>query len=144
MLQKDHKGKEKVRSAGTSSSRILDRPDWKCFRCGSEDHMIAKCPKPTKDIEKRHKSKKSKEKGNRACDNSDDDNDLKVYASMVRISSDDKHEIKDYGDSLQLTNWILDSGATCHMTPEFTDFIPGSLEDTDKAFPCWTIRIFVR
>ena len=43
-----------------------------------------------------------------------------------------KRENKDYGDSLQLTNWILDSGATCHMTPEVTDFIPGSLEDTDK------------
>ena len=48
------------------------------------------------------------------------------------MSSDDKHESKDYGDSLQLTNWILDSGATCHMTPEVTDFIPRSLEDTDK------------
>ena len=26
----------------------------------------------------------------------------------------------------------MDSGATCHITPEVTDFIPGSLEDTDK------------
>ena len=65
-------------------------------------------------------------------DNSDDDNDLKVYASMARMSNDDVNKNKDYGDSSQLTNWILDSGATCHMTPEVTDFIPGSLEDTDK------------
>ena len=36
------------------------------------------------------------------------------------------------GGSLKLTNWISDSGATCHMTPEVSDFIPGSLEDTDK------------
>ena len=28
-----------------------------------------------------------------------------------------------FGDSSQLTNWILDSGATCHMTPEDSDFI---------------------
>ena len=48
------------------------------------------------------------------------------------MSSDDKRESKNYGDSSQLTNWILDSGATCHMTPEVTDFIPGSLEDTDR------------
>ena len=48
------------------------------------------------------------------------------------MSSDDKRESKDYGDSSHLTNWILDSGATFHMTPEVTDFIPGSLEDTDK------------
>ena len=52
---------------------------------------------------------------------------------MAQMSSDDKLENKDYGDSLQLTNWILDSGATCHMTPAVTDFIPGSLEDTDKS-----------
>ena len=74
--------------------------------------MIAKCPKPPKDSDKRHKSKKSKKKVNRACDNSNDENDLKVYASMARISSDDKRENKDYGNSLQLTNWILDSGTT--------------------------------
>ena len=48
------------------------------------------------------------------------------------MSSDDKRENKDYADSSQLTNWILGSGASCHMTPEVTDFIPGSLEDTDK------------
>ena len=51
---------------------------------------------------------------------------------MARMSNDDVRKNKDYGDSSQLTNWILDSGATCHMTPEVTDFIPGSLEDADK------------
>ena len=51
---------------------------------------------------------------------------------MARMSNDDVSKNKNYGDSLQLTNWILESGATCHMTPEVTDCIPGSLEDTDK------------
>ena len=51
---------------------------------------------------------------------------------MARMSNDDERESKEYSDSSQLTNWILDSGATCHMTPEVKDFIPGSLEDTDK------------
>ena len=48
------------------------------------------------------------------------------------MSSNDKHSSENYGDSSQLTNWILDSGATCHMTPEVSDFIPDSLQDTDK------------
>ena len=61
--------------------------------------MIAKCLKPPKDSEKRHKSENSKEKSNRACDNSDDDNELKVYASIARMSNDDKRENKYYGDS---------------------------------------------
>ena len=51
---------------------------------------------------------------------------------MARMSNNDLSKSKDYGDSSQLTNWILDSGATCHMTPEVTDFIPGTLEDTDN------------
>ena len=51
---------------------------------------------------------------------------------MARMSNDDVRENKYYGDSSQLTNWVLDSGATCHMTPKVTDFIPGSIEDTDK------------
>ena len=33
---------------------------------------------------------------------------------------------------MQWTNWILDSGATCHTTPQVLYFIPGLLEDTDK------------
>ena len=51
---------------------------------------------------------------------------------MARMSSNDERKSEMYGDSSQLTNWILDSRATCHMTPEVSDFIPGSLEDTDK------------
>ena len=55
-----------------------------------------------------------------------------VYASMEGMSSDDEGKSVKYGDSSQLTNWIFDSGATCHMTPEVSDFIPETLEYTDK------------
>ena len=69
-------------------------------------------------IEKGNKvSFKDTEKGNCAKDNSDDEDELKVYTSMARMSNDDVSKNRDYGDSSQLTNWILDSGATCHMTP---------------------------
>ena len=48
------------------------------------------------------------------------------------MSSNDKGPSENFGDSSQSTNWILDSGATCHIKPEVSDFIPGSLEDTNK------------
>ena len=59
--------------------------------------MIAKYPKPPKDSEERRKSDKSKGKGNRAKDNSNYNDDLKVYASMAQMSNDDKQEKKIMG-----------------------------------------------
>ena len=38
----------------------------------------------------------------------------------------------NFDESSQLIYWILDLVATCHMTPEVSDFVLGSLEDTDK------------
>ena len=82
----------------TLSNKNANRPTRKCFRCGSEDHLIAKCPKTPKDSEKRCKSDKAKGKGNSAKDNSDGDNDLKVYASIARMSNDEKRKNKDLSD----------------------------------------------
>ena len=76
--------------AGTSSNKNSNCPARKCFRCGSEDHMIAKCPKPPKYSEKQRKSVHFNEKGNPVCDNGEDENDHKIYASMARMSSDDE------------------------------------------------------
>ena len=46
-FKKIRKEKEKARSAGTSSNKNSDRPTLKCFRCGSEDHLIAKISQAT-------------------------------------------------------------------------------------------------
>ena len=51
---------------------------------------------------------------------------------MARMSSNNERKSENYGASSQLTNRILDLGGTCHMAPEVSDFVPGSLEDTDK------------
>ena len=49
-----------------------------------------------------------------------------------RLSRNDECSSENYGDSSQLTNWILDSRSTFHMTLEVSDFMSDSLEDTDK------------
>ena len=51
---------------------------------------------------------------------------------MVCTSDNYECSCKHFGDSLQLTKWILDSGATCHTTLHVSNFILGSLEYTDK------------
>ena len=58
----------------------MERPPQKCFRCGSEDHVIQKCPKQVC----------FNEKGNYACYNGKNNSDCGMYASMERMSSNDK------------------------------------------------------
>ena len=68
----------------------MERSPRKCFRCGYEDHMIAKCPKPSKDNDKRLNQVHFNEKVDRARDNSENNEDRKIYASMIRMSSNNK------------------------------------------------------
>ena len=46
---------------------------------------------------------------------------------MTRMSDNDESPGEIFGDSSQLTNWVLDSEATCHMTPEVSGFISSLL-----------------
>ena len=130
MIQKDKKGKG--RAVDVSSNRQMERTPRKCFICGSEDHLIAKCPNLPKDNEKRRKQVPLNEKDNCACDNNENNSDQKIYASMARSSGNDECLSEKIGDSSQLTNCILDSGSTCHLTPEVPYIITCSLEDTEK------------
>ena len=65
-------------------------------------------------------------------ENVDNDNYQYIYASIARMSGDGQSSSRDLGDILQSTNWIWDSGATFHMTPQVSALIPGWLEDKDK------------
>ena len=58
----------------------MECPPRKCFRCGSEDHMITKYPNQIC----------FNEKVNRACKNGENNSDCRIYASMARMSSNDK------------------------------------------------------
>ena len=117
--------KEKARAAGDSDNRWTERTPQKKIICGSEDHLISKCPKPPKENEKQRNQVRFNDKCNRACKNGENNSNQKIYASMARMSVNENFPCVNFGNSLKLTNWILGSGATCHMTPEVSDFIPG-------------------
>ena len=80
--------------------------------------MIEKCTTPPKDNETQRKQVHFNEKGNHAYNNGKNNDDHKIYASMARMSNNAEQKSEKYGDNSQLTNWILDLGATCNMTPE--------------------------
>ena len=39
-----------------------------------------------------------------------------IYTAMARMSGNEECPSGNFGDSLQMTNWISDYGSTCHMT----------------------------
>ena len=73
-------------------------------------------------------TEKDKDSDNRTEQNESE----KIYAPMAYKYSNVKSHRRDFGDSSQLTNWILDSAATSQMKPEISYFVPGSLVEMDK------------
>ena len=104
----------KYHAVDAQDNRRTEYTPQKCFRCDSEDHLHENFPRPQKDNKKQQKQVLLKEKGNRACDNGKNNRDQKIYASMARMSGNDECPRENFGDSSQLTNWILDSRSTCH------------------------------
>ena len=96
--------KEKARADGHSDNRRTERISRNVFRCGSEDHLIAKFPNLPKENDKRRKLVLWNEKGNRACGNGKNNSDQKIYASMARMSDNDECTSGNFGDSSKLTN----------------------------------------
>ena len=84
-FKKVRKEKEKSCAVDVSSYRQMERTHRKCFRCGYEDHMIAKCPKQVC----------FNEKGNYARDNGENESNCKIYAYMAQMSSNG--EWKNHG-----------------------------------------------
>ena len=103
-------------------------------------YFIANCQKPNTLEKKVHwNTEKRKTRAYRltkidmTSDNITDQSDSqKIYASMTIMYSNAEIPIIYFGDSSQLTNWILDSSGTCHMTPDFSDLIPISMVETNK------------
>ena len=67
------KEKETAHAVDVLSNRQMERTPQKYFRCGSEDHVIAKCPEQVC----------LNEKDNYACHNGEYNSDCKIYASMA-------------------------------------------------------------
>ena len=111
-----------------------------CIRCVSEDHFIANFPKLETSDKKVHRIQKSLKlviTDKKLIDNTPENSAYEcesqnIYASMAHIYSNAENPRRNYGDSLQPNNCILDSGATCNTTPEISDFIPGLLAEKDK------------
>ena len=122
LSKRSDRKKENFRAAGHSDNRQTERPPPKCFICGYEDHLIAKCPNPPKDNQKRLNQVRYNGKGNCTHDKGKNNSDQKIYTSKAHMSGNGKFPCGNFSDSSQLTSWFLNYGETCHMTPEVSYF----------------------
>ena len=98
-----------------------------------QDHFIGNGPKPDTSDKKFHWNTENPKtfayrptKIDKMSKNSTDEiKSQNIYASMARMSTNVESPKIDFGDSLQLAGWILDSGATYYRTPEILNFLPG-------------------
>ena len=69
----------------------------------------------------------------KTLNNSKDQNETQeIYVYMACISYNAEIPRRYFGDSSQLTNWILESFANYYMKPDILDFIPVPLVETEK------------
>ena len=111
-----------------------------CFRCRSEDHFITNCLKLNFLDKKVHwNTKKLKTcayrstRVDKTSENSTNERkSQKIYTSMAHMSPNAEIPRINFGDSLQLVNYISTSGATYQMAPEISNFIPGLLVEANE------------
>ena len=69
-----------------------------------------------------------------ACENGDNNIDQKMNVFMAQMSDNENISGQDFGDSSQLTNWILDSGATVSYDTTGLGFYPGLIRRYRKTY----------
>ena len=102
----------------------------RCYKCDNMGHYANKCPLKF--------APKTQEQGNSAksreiiLQNTDTP---QTHVNMVQISNVGRKQLKHVEiipPAHDLLNWVMDSGATCHMTPYKIDFIPLSIKPVKK------------
>ena len=95
---------------GDSEKRRMERTPRKCFICGPEDKLVAKYPKPPRENEKwRNQVHFNYKRVIMHATTTKNNSDQNIYACLERIYANDECTSGHFGDSLQLTNWVLDS-----------------------------------
>ena len=142
--QRNNKGNNKSTfNSRNSNNRHTEHNGQKpntYFKCGLEDHFVANCQKPdTLENKVNWNMENPKNRAYRYMEmDKMSDNSMyqseyqKIYMSMAPMYSNAEGHIIYFEDSLQLSNCIIYSGDTCHITSEISYFILVSLVETDN------------
>ena len=113
-----------------------DLSEVTCYNCGKKGHISPNCPEPKKP--RSNYPKKSDSKVNSASSKNItllNNTNANAQANMANLSNVGRKRI-DYVEDVPLVhdlyNWVMDSGATCHMTPYKSDFLPETIRSVNK------------
>ena len=99
-----------------------DKSKIKCYYCQKNGHKSNECRKKKKDVKDKDKKDKEKEKGSGMQKSV---NAHISTATIEEISNNEDLPVSIY--SATQSRWMVDSGATHHITPHHSDFITWTL-----------------
>ncbi len=115
--ERNQKDREDDRSHSKAmATAVHPRRSVKWYHCGKVGHIKPKCPLLVNDKKTFHRRKEGQHKANKASGkpkssrNSDSENEALMISHAFRASS-------------SMGNWIIDSGATCHMCCSEQSFV---------------------
>lgn len=144
LAEEDNKSQQEI-STTTAYRTKQNRWQKRCFNCGRQNHLQKDCwflkSKEKTKYEKRdyrssenktlqNKKMQSSHKANKLEDESDSKECLEEKNKIERIGFNFANKIEKQEEcsyTRQMTNWTIDSGATCHMTNQIN-----ILEDFEK------------
>ena len=129
ILQERFLNEEGRRSAGSASLNKVapvkkgDKQKVKCHYCKKSGHKSNECRKKKRDEEEKDKDKKDKDKSstNTPAKSVNTHTIVPTTATITEIADSDE-EIRVSAYSATRSRWMVDSGATHHITPHRSDF----------------------
>ena len=114
----------------SSGKKKKDHADLKCHYCNKKGHIKPECCKKKKDEAEKKKKEEVSSSGNKAA------NSHVQVPSIIEIDDNDNISVSLY--AADKIHWMMDSGATHHITPhrsDFTDYTPirGTIHLRDKS-----------
>jgi hypothetical protein len=117
--QKVSKGKKTATTDASASLSAINLKTTECFYCHKMGHMAPECNKKARDKKKKKKQKEKSSSGEAKSSKAS-------TSALNAVASDDEFDacLSAYFGAPE--NWLVDSGATNHMTPfgnDITDYV---------------------
>ena len=110
------------RTSASSDTALYSESERRCYNCDSPNHMVRECPQPRKNSSQRGRGRgrgrggRGHHKAKLAAESHSEPAEVEGEESAFPVG-----EVRDSNNTVN--SWLIDSGASKHMTPNESEFI---------------------